>query len=345
MFKIDNTLIEETSPAYVIAEIGHNHQGDLEKCKEMFRSAKECGAHSVKLQKRNNKKIFTSKAYNQFYDNRNSYGETYGAHREFLEFDQEQFKELIDYANQLEITFFSTAFDFESADILEELNIPAYKIASFDITHTPLLEHIAKKGKPIILSTGGCEMDDIRRAYEAISPINSNLSILQCTSCYPSKFSELDLNVITTLKKEFPDIVVGFSGHDSGIAMAVAAYVLGAKIIEKHFTLNRANKGTDHAFSLEPIGLKKMCRDLSRCFEAMGDGTKKVYEAEIKPRMKMAKKIVAARDLENGHVLRPEDLDFRSPGDGMPPYQLDLLVGKALNRSISCEEPFSLDHV
>jgi N-acetylneuraminate synthase/sialic acid synthase len=205
------------------------------------------------------------------------------------------------------------------------------------------LKHIAKKGKPIILSTGGCDMSDIRRAYDAIMPINQNMSILQCTSCYPSKFNELDLRVIQTLKELFPDIIIGFSGHDSGIAMAVAAYVLGAKIIEKHFTLNRANKGTDHAFSLEPIGLKKMCRDLKRCYEAMGDGTKKIYEDEIKPRMKMAKKIVAARNLTAGHIVAYEDLDFRSPGDGMPPYEYELIVGKTLNRDISFEEPFSLD--
>ena len=342
---IDGKRIDDTEDCYVIAEIGHNHQGSVEQCKKMFRIAKECGAHAVKLQKRNNKAIFTEAAYNQVYDNRNSYGDTYGVHREVLEFDEAQFRDLIQYAADLGITLFSTAFDVESADMLDKLGTPAYKVASFDLRFTPLLRHVAEKGKPIIISTGASTLDDIRRAYEVIHPINPNVAILQCTSSYPCEFEELDLGVITTLRHEFEDCVIGYSGHDSGIAMAVAAYVLGARIVEKHFTLNRASKGTDHAFSLEPVGLRKMCRDLQRCRAAMGDGVKKVYESEKRPFSKMSKKIVAAGPMSAGTVLDWKHLDYRSPGDGMPPWQADQLVGRTLKCDVGKEETLSLDLV
>ena len=155
----------------------------------------------------------------------------------------------------------------------------------------------------MIISTGGALIEDVQRAYDAIMPINPQLSILQCTAGYPAAFEELDLRVIATYRERFPDAVIGFSSHDNGIAMPVAAYMLGARIVEKHFTLNRAMKGTDHAFSLEPVGLRKMVRDLDRTFKAMGDGEKKIYESERAPIIKMGKSLVVARDLPSGHVL------------------------------------------
>ena len=166
--------------------------------------------------------------------------------------------------------FFSTAFDLQSADFLAELGVPAFKMASGDLKSTPLLKHVARMGKPMVISTGGAELDDVRRAYDAIMPINTQLAILQCTAGYPAAFDELDLRVIATYRQQFPDAVVGFSSHDNGIAMPVAAYMLGARVVEKHFTLNRAMKGTDHAFSLEPVGLRKMVRDLERTLQGHG---------------------------------------------------------------------------
>ena len=150
------------------------------------------------------------------------------------------------------MTFFATAFDLASADFLAELDMPAYKIASADLINTPLLRHVASTGKPVVLSTGGATLDDVRRGHETVAEINPQIVLLQCTAGYPAEWDELDLRVITTYRECFPAAVVGLSSHDSGIAMAVAAYVLGARVIEKHFTLNRALKGTDHRFSLEP---------------------------------------------------------------------------------------------
>jgi N-acetylneuraminate synthase/sialic acid synthase len=318
----------------VIAEIGHNHQGSLDKARELFREAKLAGAHAVKLQKRDNRTLYTRAAYDKPYDNENSFGATYGEHREFLEFGRHEYRELQAYAKELGIDFFSTAFDLASADFLESIGVPAYKLASGDLLSTPLLKHVAGFGKPLIISTGGARLDDVQRAYDTIMPINPQLAILQCTAGYPAAFEELDLRVVATYRERFPDAVIGFSSHDNGIAMPVAAYMLGARIVEKHFTLNRAMKGTDHAFSLEPVGLRKLVRDLDRTYKAMGDGVKKIYESERAPILKMGKSLVVARDLPSGHVLRAEDVVMKSPAGGIPPYELDNVIGRVTLKAL-----------
>lgn len=335
---IGDHLISDDSHCYVIAEIGHNHQGSLEKCKELFLAAKGAGVNAVKLQKRDNKALFTRVAYNKPYDNPNSFGSTYGEHREFLEFGWHEYVTLRDYAKELGLDFFATAFDIPSADFLGKLDVPAYKIASGDIKSIPLLKHVAKFGKPVIMSTGGATMDDIRRAYDAVAPINKQICIMQCTAGYPPEWHELNLMVIDTLRREFPDIVIGFSSHDSGIAMAIAGYMLGARTIEKHFTLNRAMKGTDHAFSLEPVGMTKMVRDLRRLKLALSDGKKITYPSEKVPITKMGKSLVAKRDLSNGHVITDDDIAMKSPGDGLPPYHWDNVVGMMVTQPIREDE-------
>jgi sialic acid synthase len=338
---IDGVRLADENDCYVIAEIGHNHQGDLNKCKELFRVAKECGVDAVKLQKRDNRTLFTRAMYDGSYESEHAFGQTYGAHREALEFDRDEYVELIRYAREIGVTFFSTAFDFKSADFLAELDMPAFKIASGDVINTPLLKHVARIGKPMIVSTGGATMDDVVRAYDTVMPINRQLSIMQCTAGYPPEFEELNLRVIETYRNRFPDIVIGFSSHDSGIAMALIAYMLGSRMVEKHFTLNRAAKGSDHAFSLERGGMRRMVRDLRRSRIALGDGTKRVYPSEAKPLQKMAKKIVAARNLPAGHVLTREDLALKSPNNGMPPYELDNLIGRRLRVPLRADADLS----
>ena len=340
---IDGKVIQDDGNCYVIAEIGHNHQGNLETAREMFKVAKECGADAVKLQKRNNRELFTKAGYEKPYENPNSYGATYGEHREFLEFGGIEYKELLDYANEIGVTMFSTAFDFSSADFLAKLDMPAYKIASGDLKNIPLLTHIAEFQKPMILSTGGGTMDDVNRAYDAVMPINQQLCILQCTAGYPAEFSELNLSVITTFRERFPNTVIGLSSHDNGIAMAIAAYMLGARVVEKHFTLNHTWKGTDHAFSLEPIGFRKMVRDLERTRVAIGDGVKQTYESEKNPIIKMGKKLVAARDLPAGYAIRREDIALKSPGDGLPPYELDKVIGRVTRQELKEDDDITYE--
>jgi N-acetylneuraminate synthase/sialic acid synthase len=340
---IDGFKINDGSDCYVIAEIGHNHQGDIEQCKQMFDVAKQCGANAVKLQKRDNRTMFTKEMFDSPYVHRNSYAPTYGEHREKLEFTKDQHLELIAHANKIGITFFSTAFDIPSADFLADIDMPAYKIASGDIINIPLLRHVARLGKPMIISTGGASMEDIVRAYRAIMPINPQLCILQCTSGYPAEFNELNLKVIQTFRERFPDVVIGLSSHDNGIAMAPVAYVMGASVVEKHFTLNRAAKGTDHAFSLTPEGLHRMVRDLRRTRQAMGDGMKRCYESEKGPLYKMQKKLVAAHDLPAGHVLTDADIAIRSPNDGLPPYEYDTILGMRLTAPLKADGNFSYE--
>ena len=320
--------IGDYTRCYVIAEIGHNHQGSVEKARDLLREAKLAGADAVKLQKRDNAGLYTRAAYNKPYDNENSFGSTYGEHREFLEFGLPQYRELQAYARELGIDFFATAFDLASADFLRQLDVPAYKIASGDLRSTPLLRHVAAFGKPMVISTGGAVIDDVQRAYDTIMPINPHLAILQCTAGYPAAFEELDLRVISTYHDRFPGAVIGFSSHDNGIAMPVAAYMLGARMVEKHFTLNRAMKGTDHAFSLEPVGLRKMVRDLDRTHKALGNGVKKIYESEKAPILKMGKSLVVARDLPCGHLIGPDDVVMKSPAGGIPPYEWNKVIGR-----------------
>lgn len=341
--EINGHIIDDASSCYVIAEIGHNHQGKLAMAKELFLRAKECGASAVKLQKRDNRTLFTAEMYHRPYDNENSFGPTYGAHREALEFGMAEYRELQAYARELGLDFFATAFDIPSADFLMELDVPAFKIASGDLTNLPLLTHVARMGKPMIVSTGGGTLDDVRRAYDAVMAINPRLCLMQCTAGYPADWHELNLRVIETFRQVFPDTVVGWSGHDSGIAMATVAYVLGARVIEKHFTLNRALKGTDHAFSLEPVGLRKLVRDLERARVALGDGVKRVYDSEHAPITKMSKKLVAARDLPAGHILTSADIAFKSPGDGLRPHLLEQVLGGILRHPLRADEPLRLD--
>lgn len=335
--------IGDHTQCYVIAEIGHNHQGSLAKARELFKEAKAAGAHAVKLQKRDNKGLYTRAAYNKSYDNENSFGATYGEHREFLEFGLAEYRELQAYAKELGVDFFSTAFDIASADFLEGLDVPAYKIASGDLKSVPLLQHVARFGKPMIMSTGGATIEDVQRAYDAVMPINSQVAILQCTAGYPAAFEELDLGVITTYRQRFPGAVIGFSSHDNGIAMPIAAFMLGARIVEKHFTLNRASKGTDHAFSLEPVGMRKMVRDLERTFKATGDGVKKIYESERAPILKMGKSLVVARDLPSGHVLGPADVVMKSPAGGIPPYELQNVLGRTTLKALHEDDFLSFE--
>jgi sialic acid synthase len=337
--------IADDTNSWVIAEVGHNHQGDVEKCKQLFKAAKECGVNAVKLQKRDNRSLYTRAQYDAPYDNENSFGPTYGAHREALEFGWDEYVEVKRYANELGLVFFATTWDFRSTDFLAELGVPVFKIASGDLTNLPLLKYVARLGQPLIVSTGGGTLEDVRRVYDAVMPINPQLCLLQCTASYPVEAEDMNLNVICTYREQFPEVVVGLSDHQDGIALSMLAYTLGARVVEKHFTLHRSWKGTDHAFSLEPIGMQKMVRDLHRARVAMGDGVKRRLPGEERPLLKMSKKIVAARDLPVGRVLQPQDLALKSPGDGLPPYEWDNVVGKTLRAALSEDDAVTLDHL
>jgi sialic acid synthase len=344
-FEFGNVPIGDDSDAFVIAELGHNHQGSLETCLQMIRAAAYSGASAVKLQKRNNRELFTQEAFDAPYNSENAYGPTYGTHREALEFGENEYKACIEEANRNNILFFATAFDFSSADFLANLDVPGFKMASGDLKSLPLLKYVAKFGKPMIISTGGANIEDVDAAVLTIKNEGTPLAVLQCTAAYPPKYEQLNLNVIKTFRDRYPDVVIGYSGHDSGIAMSLAAYVLGARVIEKHFTLNRAMKGTDHAFSLEPEGMRKLVRDLSRAKIALGDGIKATYPSEKEPLKKMGKKIVATCDITSGTTILDSHLTYKSPGDGLSPALAGQIIGKKSTRDILAGESLNLEDV
>lgn len=335
--KIGKYVISDNSPCLVIAEIGHNHQGKLEVAEKMIQEAALCGVQAVKFQKRFNRTLFTKQMYESPYDNENSFGKTYGEHREALEFGLKEYKHLKKIADKAGVLFLATAFDPESVDFLEEVGVVAYKIASADITNHPLIKKVAQTGKPVIISTGAASMSEVKQCYNLVRKYNRNICIMQCTSSYPCDPKDLNLNVIQTYRKAFPGAIIGYSGHDSGIAMPLVAYMLGARIIEKHFTLNRAMKGTDHKFSLEPVGLRKLARDLDRAVVARGSYTKVCLPLELEAKKKMGKSIVLARPMSQGMVIKPKDVIYKSPGHGIPPMYVQKVIGRRLKKDLPLE--------
>ncbi|QKW20265.1 N-acetylneuraminate synthase family protein [Kitasatospora sp. NA04385] len=344
-FHISGQRIADDTPAYVIAEIGHNHGGSLEQAEALFRTAAQAGADAAKLQKRDNRTLFTRAMFDQPYTGRNSFGPTYGAHREALEFGLDEYKHLAGVAAELGIDFFSTAFDLPSVDFLVELDLPAIKIASADLTNTPLLRYAAQTGRALVVSTGGATMSEVRRACEAVLPINRNLALLQCTAVYPAGPEDLNLSVIETFRAEFPEVVIGFSGHDLGPEMSYLAYALGARVVEKHITLDRTLPGTDHAFSLDPQQLAELTAGLGRARSALGSPVKRCSETEAPAVRKMGKKLVAARELPAGHRLTAADIACKSPGDGLKPYQLEQVIGMTLSVPLAEDDAILPDHL
>ena len=334
--KIGKHTINDNSLPFFISEVGSNHQGDVEFCKELIFASKEAGASAIKLQKRENKTFYTSELFNEPYNNPNSFAKTYGEHREFLDFDKSQWKELLEYANEIDVLLFSTAFDIASADFLESLDTQLFKIPSGGLKHIPLIKHVASFNKPVIISTGGGTIEDVDRVVEASEDYKHNIILLQCTAGYPVAWEDLNLSVISTYRERYEN-VIGLSSHDNGIAMALVSYMLGARVIEKHFTLNRGNKGTDNAFSLEKQGFTKMIRDISRAKIAIGDGVKKTYSSEKEPLRKMATSIRTRKPLKKGHTLSYEDIQYMAPDDGLAPWEVENIIGKTLKDDLGVE--------
>ncbi len=333
--QLGNRTVGKGHPTFVIAEIGINHQGDVDIAKELITKAKEAGADAVKFQKRTITRILTKEGLEMPYDNRNSFGKTYGEHKYALELSEEDYKELLAFSNNLDVEFSASGWDEESIDFLDELGVSFFKMASADLTNFPLLEHTAKKGKPMILSTGMADMNIVKAAVDLVGKFNNQIGVLQCTSTYPAQFSEINLNVIHTYQGEFPNTVVGYSGHEHGIAIPIAAVALGARIVERHFTLDRTMKGGDHAASLEPQGFTKMVRDIRHIEDAMGIFQKEVQESELPVFKKLAKSIVSNMDIPENTPITREMLTTKGPGNGINPMKMNDVIGKTVKTNIA----------
>ncbi|MFQ6610941.1 MAG: N-acetylneuraminate synthase family protein [Fidelibacterota bacterium] len=331
---IGNRKVGENYPTLIIAEIGINHQGNVKIAQQLIDKAKDCDADVVKFQKRSISRILTKNGLEAPYDNRNSFGATYGEHKKALELSEKDYHKLKKYAEQQNLIFCASGWDEESIDFLDHLGVLFFKMASADLTNIPLLEHTAKKGKPMVLSTGMADLNMVKTAYEHIIKFNDQVAILQCTSTYPSVFKEIHLNVIHTYKKEFPNAVIGYSGHELGIAIPPVAVAMGARIVERHFTLDRTMKGGDHAASLEPQGFSKMVRDIRHTEQALGGFKKEVQDSELSVFKKLAKSIVSAVDIHPDRKITSEMLTTKGPGTGISPMRIHEVIGKKTKRFI-----------
>ena len=280
-FYVAGRRIADDEPAFLVAELGSNHQGDIHIAHRMIDAAAQAGCDSVKLQKRDIRTFLNQEEYDAPYVNENSYGATYGEHRERLELSIEQHGELMDHAHRLGLAYGCTAFDAVSLYQLAAMPVDFLKIASGSIRNAVLREAALACWLPSIISTGGATVEDVWefRNWEDIR--TSHQAVLHCTSLYPCPADKLNLRAIKTLRSKLPASVIGFSDHQDGIDMAAVAYMLGARIFEKHFTLDRSAKGTDHAMSLEPAGMAAYVRTLRRIPEALGDGIKRLLPEEI----------------------------------------------------------------
>ena len=274
--KLGNKLVGDGQPVYVIAEIGINHNGDMDIVKKLIDVAVAGWCDAVKFQKRTIDIVYTPEELAK--PRENPFGETNGDLKRGLELGQEEYEEIDKYCEQRGIDWFASPWDEGSVEFLGQFNIPAIKVASASLTDDDLLRAIRKLGKPVILSTGMSTMEEIEHAVSVLG--EDDLIILHCTSTYPGKLEELNLNVIKTLREKFPEISIGYSGHGTGITEPVIAAVIGACVVEKHITLDRAMFGSDQAASLEPAGVYRMVRDIRNLQIVLGDGKKQVYDSE-----------------------------------------------------------------
>jgi sialic acid synthase SpsE len=331
---VGSIAVGDGQPCCIVAEIGQNHNGDLGIARKLIDMAALCGASAVKFQKRDVDGELSVELRDKPYDNENSFGATYGEHRRFLEFSAEQHRELQAYTAGKGILYLCTVCDLVSLEEMAPLDLPAYKVASRDMTNWPLLAALGRLGRPIVLSTGMGAEQEVDQALELLSRYHDQFILLQCTSEYPCPTEHVNLRAMQSYRRRY-GCLVGMSDHTAGIMPAIAAAVLGACYVEKHITLSRAMRGSDHAGSLEMEGLRRVVSYIRQVEIAMGDGSLGFKPWMGRARDKLAKSLSSKRDLEAGDVLREEDLELRCPGSGVPWPRRECLVGKRARRSIA----------
>jgi len=329
--EISGFKIGGNNPTFIIAEIGLNHNGDVDIAKDMIEEAKKCGANAAKFQ------MFD---VNELYPEKHKLFETF----ESLQFSREDWYDIRDFAEKKDILFTASVFDEKSVDLLDELNSPMFKIASGDLTHLPLLSYISKKEKPAVISTGLSNISEVEEAVETFySNDNQKISLMHCVSNYPSSLENLNLNVIETLKRSF-GIPVGFSDHTLGTTAPVTAVALGADIIEKHFTLDRSMEGPDQELSLPPDLFKDMVEKIREIEKGLGDGLKKPVEGENM--IKNARRSISARKtIRKGEEIKERNLKITRPENGIKPRFYDLVLDRKANKTIEKDEPLTWEYI
>jgi len=342
---IADRVIGQAQPPFVIAEMSANHNGALERAFEIMAAAKRAGADAVKLQ------TYTADGITIDHDGpgfriEGGLWDGRTLHDLYREASTpwDWHEALFAKGRELGLIVFSSPFDFDAVDLLESLNTPAYKIASFELIDLPLIRRCAATGKPLIMSTGMADLEDITVAVEAARETGAHhIALLHCTSGYPTPPEDADLRTIPHLAAAF-DTVTGLSDHTPGIGAAIAGVALGASIIEKHFTLDRADGGPDAAFSLEPDELTSLCANVNVAWRAMG-GIRYERSDSEKANAQFRRSLYIVEDVADGSVLTNENLRSIRPGYGLPPKFYDLLLGKRVNQAVKRGTPMSWDYI
>ena len=334
MLKIGNKVIGEKP--YIIAEAGMNHNGSIELAQDLIEAAAKAGADAIKFQ------TFTAdelvvKDTPRFWEHENDTGkDQWQAYEDLGKLGYEWYPHLISYCEKFGIEFLSTPFSFEAAEKLNELGMRAFKVASSDMSTLPYLEFIARFGKPILLSTGASTLEEVREAVKTIKEAgNDQIVLLHCVLCYPTKPEDANLNVIQTLKREFPDLEVGISDHTLGVFPSVMAMAMGAKVVEKHFTVDKTLKGNaDHWLSVDPTELSEIVCMAKDTQILGGSFEKEVLKCEKETREFDKRSIVTTQDIPTRTVITKEMLTFKRPGTGIWPKHFNYVVGKTAKENI-----------
>ena len=340
LIEIDEFTISEDSPCFVIAEIGNNHNGDFGLAKKLVDRAVESGADCVKFQMRDLSSLYKNGGKN------NDYSEDLGAQYTLdllsrFQLSTEEFIKIFDYCKKKKILVLCTPWDLHSLSVLESYGLQAYKVASADLTNIELLGAIAQTGKPMICSTGMSTEQEIEGAVEFLNAVNAEFILLHCNSTYPTPFRDVDLLYMKNLQLISNNKVVGYSGHERGYLVPVLAVSLGAKVIEKHFTLDKSMEGNDHKVSLIPSEFRKMVDQIRLTEEVLGKGLPRtISQGEYLNREILAKSLVINRSLNVGTSITRDMIDIKSPGHGLQPYHIDDLVGKIAQRKFSIGDFF-----
>ena len=336
-------LVGPGEPPYIIAEIGSNHNGDMDLCRRLIDSAKSCGADAVKFQSWSESSLVSKAEYerNTSYSDKKKH---FGSLAEMVskyQLTPEQHREIAEYCQKSDITFLSSCFSPEEVDLLDELNVPAFKVASMDINNLALLRYVAARKRGVILSTGMATLGEIEQAIQTLRDGGSGpIALLHCISIYPPAMETIHLRNIHALQSAF-DVPVGFSDHSIGTSISLAAIAVGACIIEKHFTLDKDLPGWDHAISADPSELTTIAAEGHNVFLALGSTVRTVTLAEMEKRKKFRRRAILARPVKTGEIIRPGDLKFLRPGTGIGPDEMRYVVGRTVRTNL--EEDHELE--
>lgn len=337
VIRIGSRRVGEKQPVFIVAEAGVNHNGSVRLAKKLIDAAKNSGADAVKFQMFSAEKLVTKTAAKATYQKKVS-GRTQYEMLKKLELSKNDFRALKKYAEKLGIIFLTSPFDEEAVDFLDELSVPAFKIASGELTNLPFLEYVARKNKPIILSTGMSTLREVKEAVDTIKrTANKKIILLHCVSNYPARLDDGNLRAIQTMKKSF-NLPVGYSDHTLGITASIAAAALGACLVEKHVTLDKNLPGPDHKSSVDPDELRELVQRVREVEKVLGSAEKKPAKNEIEIKLIARKSIVAKRDIKRGTVITRAMLTCKRPGDGLAPKFLDKMVGKIARAAIKKDE-------